>query len=828
MAEYFRAYKQYFWQWEDDGDVIAIPEGKTITYTKYVEEVIQALSNQGLPAFGALLMTIAATNKAGKEDVDIIYTICKDKIEFETDQKIINAIKFLKLLTDLPQEYKEGNRRLALLRLIFDKAHNKLSVKKSQDCIRIITNKSYLGHYFPKVENSNAVINADFKVLAALSNHYRTVNDILEKLTNLPEVIVEELPDIKTEKEDDSFINKLTREPKTFYIGALINQLWSGLNIPFHNSSPSDRSLGGTSDLSNKGSFDKLLLSEYANDDILFLMRLANNEALYIRREVPPVKNTTERVFLIDNTIKNWGTPKLLSLATAIAIANHPKSDYTYSAYIIGNSVHPIALNSVSSIIDALELLDSNLSVQTGLEAFFKNNEGIEKKEVFFLTDRSAAKNRNTAYTLNQFSSQIKFQVYTDTNGNIDIYKSAKASFKLVQHLQLPLKEIWAKKVKSAIPNEIKNEKQFPILFRNSLQYKQLLPLLDNTVFMVTNNKTLLQFFETTAKGWLLVFDGIDSVDCSFAIGRLRTGGYLLLAYSHHKKAITLYDIQNGEKKEMPFPFYQQLAMPFVFYDEKFYHITGRGGYSVSNDGFVVYVDNIDDGIKERGNKLKKIIDNRHFTAPAILKNLKRVGINKNKQLVFNGHVLTIRNNIFKIAQSKVDELIVIANSASETVYVFPDGSSVELNKSGIFVLRGANNDAPIYIPSTLDSSIGLACQDYFSGNEYYMLPQLFSVTIESKENSPIGCVKKLCSFYGYSLREAHNIVNNLPWVIASNVTKTTADKIIDEFKNLDVTTKINPMPTATKWVSNNISTPQKFYETFIVPFINNIIAYGN
>jgi hypothetical protein len=40
-------------------------------------------------------------------------------------------------------------------------------------------------------------------------------------------------------------------------------------------------------DLTNKGDFDKLLLSEFAQDDDVFMSRMPNNEAL-IFNEVPP------------------------------------------------------------------------------------------------------------------------------------------------------------------------------------------------------------------------------------------------------------------------------------------------------------------------------------------------------------------------------------------------------------------------------------------------------------------------------------------------------------------------------------------------------------
>src|SRR5690606_25553091 len=103
---------------------------------------------------------------------------------------------------------------------------------------------------------------------------------------------IPDLPELQLEPEDPitergaprDFISELEAEPDTFHVAALIRRIWSGLAIPFHSSHPSIQPLGGVSDISNRGALDKLLISEYANDDLLFLSRLANGEALYINR----------------------------------------------------------------------------------------------------------------------------------------------------------------------------------------------------------------------------------------------------------------------------------------------------------------------------------------------------------------------------------------------------------------------------------------------------------------------------------------------------------------------------------------------------------------
>jgi len=37
---YFKSYEDYFWQWEDSTEVIAIPEGSTIAYKQLVIDIL--------------------------------------------------------------------------------------------------------------------------------------------------------------------------------------------------------------------------------------------------------------------------------------------------------------------------------------------------------------------------------------------------------------------------------------------------------------------------------------------------------------------------------------------------------------------------------------------------------------------------------------------------------------------------------------------------------------------------------------------------------------------------------------------------------------------
>jgi hypothetical protein len=57
------------------------------------------------------------------------------------------------------------------------------------------------------------------------------------------------------------------------------------------------------------------------------MSRIANNEALIFNEKFHQKPISSERIILIDSTLKRWGNAKVLNFAAALAIAKHPKTD---------------------------------------------------------------------------------------------------------------------------------------------------------------------------------------------------------------------------------------------------------------------------------------------------------------------------------------------------------------------------------------------------------------------------------------------------------------------------------------------------------------------
>ncbi|NJO02197.1 MAG: hypothetical protein HC880_11360 [Bacteroidia bacterium] len=147
-------------------------------------------------------------------------------------------------------------------------------------------------------------------------------------MAEIPEIEIEEdLPDFPgpPTPSPQERIEQLLSHEQTFHLGALVRSLWAGLSIPLHSPLPNQQPLGGFSDISNKGSLNRLLISEFAYDDLSFLSRLANQEALYINREMPPQSDNRERIILIDVSIKTGARLEALPMPCCWPSRGTPK-----------------------------------------------------------------------------------------------------------------------------------------------------------------------------------------------------------------------------------------------------------------------------------------------------------------------------------------------------------------------------------------------------------------------------------------------------------------------------------------------------------------------
>jgi len=761
--EYFNAYQDYFWTLEEGGEVIAIPGGSTIAYSRYVMQVLEDLMDQGLPPLGALLLAILATNHSAdqiQELKNFLYNdldrlVRRNPGQYTTFKDIRGpVVKFLEMLDSLPAAYTTGNRRIQLFQLLFADCHGILSREASEKVEEMIAKVQLdrdddgVGNLFGIKEFSYEVLYDDLCCIELLLKKFPVREALIGAMAGIPAVDEAILEEEKEPGTPGDFVEQLTDNPATFPVGVLIRSLWSGMNIPIHHSLPSAQPLGGFSDLSNKGDLDKLLISEFASDDWLFMSRLANNEALYLHREMPPGIDPMERIILVDVSLKSWGTPKILAYAILLAIAKHPRTDIACTSYAIGNGFYPVQTGTVEEVIESLQLVDGALHPAEGLAKFFGSGPGPKRSEVFFITSSDTMRHPAVQKVISDNYSRFKYWVTADQEGELLFYRNQHKGRRLIQQLRLPLQQLWETRKKGGreeSPEDIPPGRlRIPILFPPPTAPKKFFVSSEFDLFAVTKERNLLRHpwnERSAGMGWQLVMEQVPPSASHFAMGPEEDGKQLFLSFKVHNRELTICRLATGESKSIFFNEWKPSRFPdFFFMEQEFHYMNDHECWSFSFQEDIQVQKHLT-GSDSPYITWYETLDQRTETGKAgisftwsVLKNIHHIFINQQGNLVFNKHELVLNNSGHLQLLSASRESRGVAASAQfdreRNEFVFPGGSTIKVHRSGMFILqRSAGTDAgvvssgrsrPVFIPAALDASLAAATDLHFSGNMYY------------------------------------------------------------------------------------------------------------
>jgi hypothetical protein len=132
----------------------------------------------------------------------------------------------------------------------------------------------------------------------------------------------------------------------------------------------------------------------------------------------------------------------------------------------------------------------------------------------------------------------------------------------------------------------------------------------------------------------------------------------------------------------------------------------------------------LDRMLRERGEKLLQL--NWLNEKRSILRNIHSVSITMKRSLALNNHELQLNDSghikLFSGKRLPSEEAKDIGNN----IFAFEDGSTVEVNKMGMVILSSSNPAIPkIFIPTTMNTTLGIGTPEEFAGNEYYLKPPL-------------------------------------------------------------------------------------------------------
>ena len=755
FQSYFQSYHNYFWEWEEnsDGLFLTIPNARTIAHQDHVLKILEQLSDESIPPFGALLLALIATNTSGSESFDSILYYVKSKVKAVGNQTIPDlnaAISFLENL-QLLSGFKKGNNRLMLFKTIFSNCHKRIAAEKAKLILEQYKNTPIS---LEKASFNEANFINDFKVFELLHKKFPTKEALLNAMQGFAhEAVAEQLDEALLEQEADSgkpqdFMDQLIQEDQTFFVGSLIKRIWSGLNIPFHHNVPSSQPLGGISDLTNKGDFDKLLISEFAQDDVVFMSRIANNEALYIQREVPPETDKFQRIILIDSSLRNWGNPKNMNVATAIAIAKHPKTDINCRIFILGDSFEELLFSTVEEVIEGINKVSPKRDCSEGLNTYMLSETAQSNQELFFITSQETLQFSSIQKGMSNYFEAIKYVITTHYDGTVHIFRNQNKGKKLVQKMILPLEILWkreetkvrTKRIDPSITDVVQN---YPLLY--ALPHNPIATFyLDDHYYFLTSNKSLMvsqwdlslqpSHYSSNSyihpecyKGTTVLFENISIKGGGvYGLGKNAEGDLVLCYYFINQSELCYLNLNTKAFAKTTFKSDFANHHFTVFNDKHRFFLIDKNSTDVweitcENDLLKAEVSFASDAVEQSTTYFENHINKFGFQGTSVIKSFNSIIINSENELQFNIHKLSKGYNDTFMLHIERNATPKVTAKRNRDKFVFPDGSEVLLDKRGMLTLVSSNPDLPkIYFPPVLQNTLAMATDDAFAGNIYF------------------------------------------------------------------------------------------------------------
>lgn len=839
-VDYFQSYENYFWAWEENGDVLAIPNGSTIIYTEEIIPLLRELAENGLPVFGSVLLAIIAINPNNNNALESALDIYQ---KGRTTQKIIESdgYKFLKVLQSLPQEFREGRRRNLVLQTIFENSHNRNNVSSSRGIVGYLKNGKGRGKSQQQKPLPDRIKYKDFYTFDLLFRRYPHVNALIKALQDLPIMEEEKLPDFEDATTSDihyeDFVEALMSHSQTFQVGALIKPIWAGFKIPIFNAHPSEQPLGGVSDLANKGNFDRLLVSEFANDDLVFMSRIANNEALYLHREMPPVSDKLQRIMLVDVSIKAWGIPKILAHACSLAIAKHPKSKTESVAFAVGKQHHQLNYATIGGVVDGLQLVSINLNSSAGVHDFLKAYNHNKQLEIFYFTTDEALKYAEIQKLLSENAGIFKYIITTNAAGEISFYRNKNKAFKHLQTIKLPLKQLWtAPKRTYEIKSKIVTSPglSYPILYPIPVDIKRVLPVGNERYFVSHGCLFRHNRVDATIKGCELIMENLPKSGV-FEIGKASNGHLYFIAFNPQKRTIGITDLITFDT--MNTFFHEWKAGPyteFIYLNQQFVYLNKNSEAHTFTPNFETKTVVIEKVAFDRSVFEMESQDRQEESEKEpnfgyrfnVLKKVTSICIDAESRLIFNSHKLQYGETVFfSLANMITLAKLAEANYSSEKkAFVFPDESEIKVSQHGLIILRSSNNKIPtIYISPTIDNMVGMATEKHFAGYDYFYKLPYVNFNLVNCGIDKLTCTKILRKYTEFGLSEAKKIIDNAPTSFSLNMKLDQAEKMVLELENNGCKLTFSSNSTENQeFISTKL-----FSEKYIQEFISQILKYG-
>ena len=428
------------WRWADDGEVITWADGTTIAFREEVAFVLEWLLPQGWPPFGALVWLLAAcrgklppptavsdvprapTNDSEATAGQLPLSAFADRVR--AGQASVEAV--LAGIARLPEGARSSPKAKAVIAeaIFVGKGTTTGGHMLRQMVLGVLRSGALTDVMLNQPDAPPTVGNGEFASLStglaaldleSLALRLRTGLDALPRAATLPAAPAARMR---------AMLAELRTDPEHAGLARLARDFMAALQLPRALSEPDEMPIGGFADLSNRGNLDRLLLSELAHDDLTLAVRIALQEALYLRRE-PPVKQPPSTLaVLLDSGVRLWGVPRLLATAVALALIGKSSQHGKLAVFrASGATLAPVDLLTKEGLTSHLSVLETHAHPGAALPAFQRVLDDAERHDAVLITQRDAAQDPVFRRSLQAAKFDTLYIATVDRDGSFELLR---------------------------------------------------------------------------------------------------------------------------------------------------------------------------------------------------------------------------------------------------------------------------------------------------------------------------------------------------------------------------------------------------------------------
>ena len=487
VEKYFKSDQSFLFSWTDQGRELCWLDGTTIAFHEELALALERLALGSLPKFSSVVLGMAAMRSSWPDVASrisrllralvtsrfISYAEAMRKHRYLTETWETSAKKLGLMSRYAAANAKTPAARAELLSTLFDRFESGYTTDEQ----KVIALAFRVG--LP--EGWTAERKGDGEPMTLPANDqeeeewrrrppvfHRVLHDVLELLriarllasglhdyseddlrqridTGIAEEITapEESPleppltaaELLDSLQDDSELGGFSR---------LTRHLLAAVSLPRTLSVTQEIRAGGVSDISNRGRLDQLLLSELAFDDLTLAVRVASNEAMYLRHETPPSPQAELRPVLIDTSLPMWGIPKLYATATAMALHAGADSRLTVECFRpSGKDVEKVRLQTREELSEQLAALSPTEHAGAALAAFERTiTESKATAEPVLITTSDPLASHTFRFALDQTTLKSLWIIVVERDGRLTVMQRTRQGTSVRKTIHLPLEEI--------------------------------------------------------------------------------------------------------------------------------------------------------------------------------------------------------------------------------------------------------------------------------------------------------------------------------------------------------------------------------------------------